>query len=147
MNPKSVFIPKSVIDEALATPPVKGKHPIASFKERLALLGVPSGTIEILENYQVERFENPTELHERVADLWIGLEGAVIFVVGGELVDRTAHPTKQFEWKGTSITGGVEHVVGPGDILYIPPGDPHTHFGSGRLYIVKIPVIISVPGV
>ncbi len=142
MSAKSVFIPKGVTDKALATPPIHGKHPIASFKEHLAALGVLPGTIEILENHEVARFANAAEVHERAADLWIGLGGEVTFVVGGELVERVPHPTKEDEWKGTAITGGTEYVVRGGDILWIPPGEPHTHFGSGRLYIIKIPAIV-----
>jgi mannose-6-phosphate isomerase-like protein (cupin superfamily) len=136
---KSVFISSSVTQEALRQAPKPGKHPLLSFRDAVSILGMPPGLIEILENQEVTRFGNPSEVHDLEADLWIGLEGEVTFVVGGELVEKTPHPTKQKEWKGTAIHGGEEYVVSPRDILYIPPGEPHTHYGSGRLYIVKIP--------
>ncbi len=147
---RSIYIPKNVVDDTLATPPVVGKRLLPSFRALLAPLGLPPGVqgpIEILENHEVEKFENQTEIHKTAADLWIGISGAVTFVTGGEVVepreragaDGSVNPN---EIRGEGIRNGIEHVVGPGDILYIPPGDPHTHFGTGRLFIIKIPVTV-----
>ncbi|MEK7555190.1 MAG: hypothetical protein AAB518_04375 [Patescibacteria group bacterium] len=137
---KAVFVPKKIIDEALLTPPVAGKHPLAVFKAYLETQGVPVGTIDILENHEVGRFENMTEIHDRAADLWIGISGEITFVVGGEVIDLKPHPQgKPNEWRGKEIKNGTEYAVGPYEVLYIPGGVPHTHFGNGRLFIIKIP--------
>lgn len=148
MGTKSIFIPKAVTDRVLGKPPLQGKHFISSFGKLFEASGVPQGAqgaIEILENHEVERFGNQTEVHRTAADLWVGISGSITFVVGGEVVeprervgaDGSVNPN---EIRGKAITNGAEYAVGPGDIFYIPPGEPHTHYGSGRAFIVKLDV-------
>lgn len=63
------------------------------------------------------------ELHEKEADIFIVESGTATLVVGGEMVDGKT--TAANEVRGTSIKGGTEHKIGPGDIVHIPVNTPH----------------------
>lgn len=140
-NP-SVFIPKSEIDQTLATPSTQGKRLLEPFKAFAAANKLP---FNILEDNAVS---NEAEVHHHEADLWLCLEGSVRFVTGGEMVDpwfkKLADGTEdQREVKAKEIRGGTESVLNPGDWLWIPAGQPHLHVceGVARLVIVKIPKV------
>jgi mannose-6-phosphate isomerase-like protein (cupin superfamily) len=156
----SSFIPASVFQTAL-TPTFaelpEGKTNPESLREVLAQAGVP---IQILVDKNIPKGGNEVEVHRHEADLWIGIDGAVHFEVGGAVVNARIHVSKdgtkkENEIKATDIAGGTIHTVAAGDILYIPAGQPHRHFtdagGGGRLWIIKIPArdivpLESVPG-
>ena len=63
-------------------------------------------------------------IHGTLSDLYIVQEGSATLVTGGALVDPqpAARPGDQ---RGSSIRGGVERVIGPGDVVFIPPGMAH----------------------
>ena len=88
---------------------------------------------------------NEPEIHVKEGDLWLCLEGEVKFVYGGELEGRyeKKHPdgsNNPDELGGTSIVGSTEHVLHPGDWLWIPAGVPHQHRAEGvaRMVIIKM---------
>jgi mannose-6-phosphate isomerase-like protein (cupin superfamily) len=63
------------------------------------------------------------ELHDKQADIIVISRGEVTMVYGGKIGDgKTTAPN---EIRGTSITGGTEVKLGPGDILHIPAKVPH----------------------
>ena len=63
------------------------------------------------------------ELHETQADVFVVETGQATLVYGGTLVDgKTTGP---HEIRGTSISGGMERKLGPGDIVSIPAKLPH----------------------
>jgi ribosomal protein L16 Arg81 hydroxylase len=45
-------------------------------------------------------------------------------VTGGELLDMKKRPNGD-DTGGSSIKGGIEQPLKPGDVLYVPPGVPH----------------------
>lgn len=132
-----LLISHALINETLATAPVQGKRlldPLRSFTKGVA-------PFNILEDVNVS---NDAEVHRYEADLWGCLEGEVTFVVGGALVnpwaEKLADGTENTrELKAKEIRDGTELVLKPGDWLYIPAGQPHSHRGTGRLIIIKIP--------
>lgn len=135
----SVHIPKALTNEALEKIPQSGKRLLEPLK---AFSIANSAPIHILENVDQS---NPPEIHVREADLWIVLEGNPIFTVGGTMLGATPQTLpdgtlNDAELTGTSIEGGTEYALNPGDILYIPAGDPHSHkaVGTVRMYIIKI---------
>lgn len=76
------------------------------------------------------------EWHEKQADIILIESGTLTLVYGGEVVDgKTTAPG---EIRGTSIKGGTELALGPGDVLNIPakvahqmklaPGQAMTYF-------------------
>ena len=137
---KSIFLSKAVIDETLAVAPTPGKKNLEPLKSLAKAQGLP---ITILENSEQS---NKPEIHRHEDDLWICLEGETTFVVGGELVGgqekvRADGTIDSNEISGGEIKGGETHTLKPGDILYIPAGEPHAHSATGtvRLYIIKLP--------
>ena len=63
------------------------------------------------------------EWHEKVADVIMIESGAATMVYGGEIVDgKTTEPG---QIRGSSIKGGTEVALGPGDVLHIPAKVPH----------------------
>ncbi|HEY4475042.1 MAG TPA: hypothetical protein VJC06_03905 [Candidatus Paceibacterota bacterium] len=133
-----IHVFREQIIKALSIASVVGKRmipPFDNFKER------PFG---IVEDHEFNK--GVPEVHTHEEDLWIGLEGEAVFVVGGELVEPSFGRLKDGsdnprEIKGKNIVGGNMMVVGPGDILWIPAGIPHMHIASGtaRLLIYKNP--------
>jgi mannose-6-phosphate isomerase-like protein (cupin superfamily) len=63
------------------------------------------------------------EWHEKQADIMFIETGAVTLVYGGTVVG--GQTTAPGEIRGTSIQGGNEVVLGPGDTLHIPAKVPH----------------------
>jgi mannose-6-phosphate isomerase-like protein (cupin superfamily) len=63
------------------------------------------------------------EVHEKVADIMMISSGNVTMVYGGTLVDGNV--TQPGEMRGSSIRGGTEVTLGPGDVLHIPAKVPH----------------------
>ncbi len=79
------------------------------------------------------------EVHEKSADVWQVLKGEALFIISGELENKTLH--KPNEWVADSIQGGREYSVKTGDVIDIPAGVPHQIDARGRrveLLIVKI---------
>lgn len=63
------------------------------------------------------------ELHETQNDVFFVQSGQATLVVGGTVVEpKTVAP---HEIRGSSITGGEQKALGPGDVVHIPAGIPH----------------------
>ena len=63
------------------------------------------------------------EWHEKQADIIFISAGQITMIYGGTIVD--AKTTAPGEMRGTSIQGGTEAKLGPGDVLHIPAKVPH----------------------
>jgi mannose-6-phosphate isomerase-like protein (cupin superfamily) len=63
------------------------------------------------------------EWHEKQADVMTISTGEVTMVYGGTIVDEKT--TAPGEKRGSSIKGGTEVKLGPGDVLHIPAQVPH----------------------
>ena len=63
------------------------------------------------------------EIHEKMADLFVGEAGEAMLVIGGTVPG--AKITAPGELRGPSIQGGERKSLGPGDIVHIPAGVPH----------------------
>jgi mannose-6-phosphate isomerase-like protein (cupin superfamily) len=63
-------------------------------------------------------------VHAGSADVWVVTAGGATAITGGQLVDGKKRPNVDDE-AGSSIRGGVERALKPGDVLYVPPGVPH----------------------
>ncbi len=137
---KCVYIPRTTIDETLRNKPVYGKRLLEPLKKIASESGLP---FNILEDREVL---NDAEIHNHENDLWLCLEGEVVFTVDGELVNPWPKrdvdgSTDDREWKAKEIKGGSTITMRPGDWLYVPAGSPHKHdcpSGIARLVIIKI---------
>lgn len=126
------------IQASLRAEPVQGKHLLHSFRLFLESIGAEDCPIKILEDSFVNPDQNKPEVHDHEEDIWLCLEGAPVFVCGGELVNPKN--TKPNEWVGDSIRGGEEIMLHPGDFLRIEAREPHQHFcpeGTARMVIIK----------
>lgn len=137
-----IFISRDLIDETLRQAPYQGKHLVDPFKSFAASQGLP---FNILEDCDVPKWGNDSEVHCHEADLWLGLDGKVNFVYGGKMDGKKWAKSLQDrgvdnrELKSERIADGTESVLKRGDWIFIPEGQPHTHYGSGRMIIIKIP--------
>ena len=141
-----VFVPKSKIGETLAQPPSQGKRLLEPLKAIAAEAKLP---LNILEDKEVS---NESEVHRHEGDLWYCLEGEVTFIYGGAMMQPWAKQlpnggTDDREIKAKEIANGTEVLMHPGDWLWIPAGQPHTHRTdkTARLVIIKIPAKETVP--
>jgi mannose-6-phosphate isomerase-like protein (cupin superfamily) len=103
---------------------------------------------ETLADYGSHRFRllyrdadgNP-EQHDAIIDIVLVQTGEGTLVLGGSMVGRRT--TGPGEYVGTRLDGGDRHVVGPGDIVHIPAGIPHSFLvpaGKHLTYVLlKIP--------
>jgi mannose-6-phosphate isomerase-like protein (cupin superfamily) len=60
--------------------------------------------------------DDPPQIHETTADLWLMIAGTATAVTDGGIVEVNGV---------RSIQKGVRRTVQPGDMLYVPPGVPH----------------------
>ena len=63
------------------------------------------------------------EMHETQNDIFVITAGEATLTVGGTIAD--GKETQPHEIRGTTITGGTDKKVGPGDVLTIPAKMPH----------------------
>lgn len=67
--------------------------------------------------------DGSAELHQTQTDIMIVETGTATLIVGGIMV--APKTVKPHEVRGTSIEGGQERELGPGDIVHIPSNIPH----------------------
>ena len=136
-NKSATYYSGSQVGELINLPQKTGKHRVDAWEGQV---------VHILENGDVPEWGNETEVHMHESDLWIGLSGEVTFVVGGTLKEwsyrKNADSTDNLnEIKAPKIENGITYILHAGDVLEIPAGVPHTHFGTGKLFIIKIPSV------
>ena len=83
---------------------------------------------------------NAPLVHALSADTWVVMEGSATAVTGGELLEAKRNPNSD-DMSGSSIKGGVEQPLKPGDILFVPPGVPHgfKDVNGFRAYLIRYP--------
>ncbi len=70
--------------------------------------------------------DGEAEWHGTQNDIFMVQSGKVTLVAGGTVVG--GKNTAPNEIRGTSIKGGEKRVLGPGDVVHIPPKTPHQMF-------------------
>ena len=63
------------------------------------------------------------EVHDAENDLFIVRSGRATVMVGGKAEGQRS--TGPGEWRGGTISGATAFDLGPGDVLWIPVGQPH----------------------
>jgi len=94
-------------------------HPVngLDFKE---VASSPQSTILIARRDK----SGEVEVHGVVDDILIAETGHATVVVGGHVTGN--RETAANEWRGGEQSGGKAYDVGPGDLVLIPAGSPHT---------------------
>lgn len=145
------LISGDLVTKTMQSELLSGKYQAEPFKSEAKAHGVP---VDILVDNNVARDQATVEVHRHEADLWVMIDGEVTFEVGGKIegawIKKRADGTyNDLELKGQGITDGTIHHLKPGDILFIPAGQPHVHWNeagkTGRLWIVKVPTREIVP--
>jgi mannose-6-phosphate isomerase-like protein (cupin superfamily) len=75
-------------------------------------------------NIRIVKQGDPPRVHSQSCDVWVVQAGSATAITGGELLGVKKNP-KNDDAVGSSINGGIEQPLQPGDILYVPPGVPH----------------------
>jgi mannose-6-phosphate isomerase-like protein (cupin superfamily) len=75
-----------------------------------------NGPTNISANVRIVLPDDPPQVHDTTADLWIMTAGTATAVTDGQFVEGPGGP---------SIQKGMRRAVGAGDMLYVPPGVPH----------------------
>ena len=141
MNQKAFYLPETQVKKTLAVSPTIGKKLLEPLKEIAKNNNLP---FNILEDHQLTA--NDAEVHQHEADLWLCLEGEVVFVCDGEMVEPwykklADNSEDRREVKAKFIRGGTTYFMKPGGWLWIPGCVPQqqTCGGTARLVIIKIP--------
>lgn len=103
---------------------------------------------ETLADYGDHRFRllyrdadgNP-EQHDAIIDVVYVQSGEGVLQLGGTMAGRRA--TNPGEWVGTTLNGGDRHPLGPGDIVHIPSGVPHSFLVPAGKHITY--VLLKIP--
>jgi mannose-6-phosphate isomerase-like protein (cupin superfamily) len=112
-------------------------------------IGQDGSSRETLADYGNHRFrylrrasDGRPEQHNNIVDVVIVHSGRGTLLVGGEMVNPTGNADTG-EYLGTAITGGTRYDLGPGDVIHIPEGLPHSFLvpqGEHLTYVlVKFP--------
>ncbi|HKA59583.1 MAG TPA: AraC family ligand binding domain-containing protein [Gemmatimonadales bacterium] len=75
-------------------------------------------------NTRIVRERDPPWIHSQMCDVWIVQTGSATAITGGQLLGGKKNLQNE-DVVGSSISGGMEQSLQPGDILYVPPGVPH----------------------
>lgn len=103
---------------------------------------------ETLADYGDHRFRmlyrdadgNP-EQHDAIIDIVMVQSGAGTLQMGGTMIGKRG--TNNGEWLGTRLDGGERHPLGPGDIVHIPAGIPHSFLVASGGHITY--VLLKIP--
>jgi hypothetical protein len=95
-------------------------------------IGADGSSRETLADYGNHRFrflrrasDGRPEQHNNIIDVVIVHSGQGTLLVGGEMVNPTGNADTG-EYLGTAINGGTRYDLGPGDVIHIPEGLPHS---------------------
>ena len=93
-------------------------------------------------NLEVRTMGQAASVHETEAELFYVIDGAGTLVTGGKLTEERR--TNPENLSGAGITGGVTRKVSKGDLILVPPGQPHQYpsveAGGLRLMALHLPV-------
>ena len=112
-------------------------------------VGADHSSRETLADYGHHRFrllyrdaDGAPEQHDEIVDVVFVQSGEGTLQLGGEMIGRRAG-SGAGEYLGTRLEGGERHRLGPGDVVHIPAGIPHSFLvpkGKHITYVlVKFP--------
>src|SRR3989344_5341480 len=104
---------------------------------------------EIKFNKNYPRKNSRCELHRWRGEIWLELEGELMFEVGGEMIDPYFKREDQKDVLSKDVRGGIRFVLRPGDQLYVPEGVPHMHHtkenAAARVLFTKVHTSQFIP--
>ena len=112
-------------------------------------VGADHSSRETLADYGHHRFrllyrdaDGAPEQHDAIVDVVMVQSGEGTLQLGGDMIGRRAG-SGAGEYVGTRLEGGARHRLGPGDVVHIPAGIPHSFLvpkgGHITYVLVKFP--------
>ena len=113
-------------------------------------VGADHSSRETLADYGHHRFrllyrdaDGAPEQHDGIVDVVFVQSGEGTLQLGGEMIGRRAG-SGAGEYVGTRLEGGERHRLGPGDVVHIPAGIPHSFLVPKGKHITY--VLVKFPG-
>jgi mannose-6-phosphate isomerase-like protein (cupin superfamily) len=135
MRPSSVLLLSFTCATALAQSPRIDHYTAAELAAREQALhgkvdsatGTAGSTLETYPNHRtmfiLREKDGQSELHEKVADVFIATDGTAELWTGGRMLQ--AKTTEPGEQRGSGLDGATKLLLQKGDIVHIPAGVPH----------------------
>ena len=95
---------------------------VKTTKDGVITAPVPTGPGATVLMVRRDR-DGDVEVHEHLNDEFVVQGGHAVVRVGGTVSGN--HQTAPGEWRGGTITDGSFYHLSPGDVLWIPAGQPH----------------------
>lgn len=95
---------------------------VTTTKDGVVTAPVPTGPGATVLMVRRDR-DGEVEVHEHLNDEFVVQAGHAVVRVGGTVSGN--HQTAPGEWRGGAITDGSFYHLSPGDVLWIPAGQPH----------------------
>ncbi len=114
-------------------------------------VGADHSSRETLADYGNHRFrllfrdaDGVPEQHNKIIDVVIVQSGEGTLLVGGSMVNPRGNADTG-EYLGTGIEGGERHPLGPGTIVHVPAGLPHSFLVPAGGHITYVLVKFPAP--
>jgi mannose-6-phosphate isomerase-like protein (cupin superfamily) len=95
---------------------------VTTTKDGVISVPVPTGSAATVLMVRRDR-DGEVEVHEHLNDEFVVQAGHAVVRVGGTVAGN--RQTAPGEWRGGTITDGSFYHLSPGDVLWIPAGQPH----------------------
>ena len=95
---------------------------VATTKDGVVTAPVPTGPGATVLMARRDR-DGEVEVHERLNDEFVVQSGHAVVRVGGPVSGN--RQTAPGEWRGGTMSDGSFYRLSPGDVLWIPAGQPH----------------------
>lgn len=139
---KCLIVRKEKISKTLANKPISGRRLLEPLKSLVISQNLPFKIFEVVNVPKIEFYE----IHKHEADLFCCLEGKLVFAYGGKLVNPKFSESNGIIDKNTLLAKKIKDskktVLKSGDLIFVPPGQPHAQkcAGIARFMIIKIPM-------
>lgn len=95
---------------------------VATTKDGVVIAPVSTGPGATVLMVRRDR-DGEVEVHEHLNDEFVVQAGHAVVRVGGTVTGN--HQISPGEWRGGTMDGGSFYRMSPGDVLWIPAGQPH----------------------
>jgi mannose-6-phosphate isomerase-like protein (cupin superfamily) len=95
---------------------------VATTKDGVVIAPVPAGPGATILMVRRDR-DGEVEVHEHLNDEFVVQAGHAVVRVGGTVTGN--RQTAPGEWRGGTMSDGSFYHLSPGDVLWIPAGQPH----------------------
>jgi mannose-6-phosphate isomerase-like protein (cupin superfamily) len=109
-------------DQPHHVPAAQLRAMVTTLKDGLITAPVPTGPGATILMARRDR-DGEVEVHDHLNDEFVVQAGHAVVRVGGAVTGN--RQTAPGEWRGGTMTDGTFYHLSPGDVLWIPAGQPH----------------------